>query len=302
MKEQLQQIISRHTNSTLIDASPLVGGERASVYRLRTKEEDLCLKFHPTERGKSVLGMEYKLMEELGKLGVQTPIPMFLGKINFAGEKQDYLIMSFEEGRLLSEKWAHIDKRQKERISIKLLKILDIIKNVKVSGFGPLDQNLNGLCNSPSSYMQHEIEKLEKSDAFGQVKEEVFDRAKRKLLDSSSSMPKPKYVHADFRLRNFIVNGDDLILFDFANSMGMDPTFDFVRFILTDFSSEGMPNKEGQFLEQIYLKNYYRGKDYEYDKSIYLLLLSFRLTPWFYSVKKKKHLKSYLKLMDRHSL
>ncbi len=302
MKKQIQQIVSKHINSALIDISPLTGGEAASVFNIRTDSEELCLKLYPFDENKSESGMESKLMKELGKMGIGVPRPLFSGKLVInEGDEREYLIMSFEKGMLLSEKWPSLDKRQKESYLRSLLEMLDRISHVKVSDYGPLDQNLRGLCSSPSLYMQHEIEKLEKSEAFSQVKKTVYDRAKKRLLDFSPSLIKPGYVHADFRLRNIIAKGNDLVLIDFANSMSMDPTFDFVRFILTDFSNEGELNDEGRFLEKLYLRDYYKGSNYENDKSFYLLLLSFRLIPWFHYAKEKSLLEFYLRLMEDHS-
>jgi len=302
MEKKVRQIVSRHISSTLINISPLTGREVASAFHITADSGELCLKLYPFEENKSESGMESKLMKELGKMGIGVPKPLFSGKfvIN-EGDEREYLIMSFEKGGLLSEKWSSLDKRQKEGYLRNLLEMLNRIRHVKVSGYGPLDQNLKGLCSSPSLYMQHEIGKLEESEAFSQVNKSIYDRAKKKLLDFSSFLTKPGYVHADFRLRNIIAKGEDLILIDFANSMSMDSTFDFVRFILTDFSDGGELNKEGRFLEKLYIKNYYKGSSYENDKSVYMLLLAFRLTPWFYCTKEKTLLEFYLKLMEDHS-
>lgn len=302
MKEHIPRIIKKHRNTSPTAIDPLSGGERTDVFRVRTENEDVCLKFHPVDENRSVLGMEFKLMEEFNKLGVKVPKPMFLDNISVSKEREyEYLIMSYEQGRLLAEEWGSLDKRERREISVRLLQILDTIKDVKVSGFGPLNQNLDGRCSTFSSYMKSEVEKFENSEVIGKVNKDVFNRAKRKLLKFSLFPRKPKYVHADFRLRNFIKKEKNLVLFDFANSMSMDPTFDFVRFLLTDFSKEAKLTKDGQFLEQTYLSDYYTGDDFMSDKSIYLLLLSFRLTPWFYSMKKTKHLESYLNLMSKLS-
>lgn len=302
MKEYIPRIIKKHRNTSPTSISPLSGGEGADVFRVRTGDEDICLKFHPVDENRSILGMEFRLMEELNRLGVRAPKPMFLDSISVSKESgYEYLIMSYERGQLLSEEWTSLDTRERREISARLLQILDTINNIKVSGYGPLNQNLDGRYNTFSSYMESEVEKLENSEVFGRINKDVFSRAKRKLLKFSSFPRKPKYVHADFRLRNFIKKEKDLVLFDFANSMSMDPTFDLVRFLLTDFSKGSRLTKDGQLLEQAYLKDYYAGDDFISDKSIYLLLLSFRLTPWFYSMKKTKHLESYLNLMSKLS-
>ncbi len=302
MKDYIPQIIKKHCGISPSELIPLAGREVASVFRVKTSNEDLCIKFHSIDKERSVLGMEFKLMEKLGDLGIQTPRPMFLGKHGVSNkEGYEYLIMSFEQGRLLSKKWASLDKGEKKSVSGKLLEILDTIKNVKVSGFGPLNHNLEGLYKTPRSYMQYELEKFENSEIVNMVETGVFNSTKRKLLDFSSTMKKPQYVHADYRLRNFIKRGSDLILFDFANSMSIDTTFDFVRFILTDFSKGLELTQEGEYLEQVYASDYYTGDNYERDKSIFLLLLSIRLSPWFYNKGDKKRLGHYLNLMREHS-
>lgn len=302
MREYIPQIIKKHFDISPSELSPLTGGERASVFRVNTGNEDLCIKFHSIDKERSVLGMEFKLMEKLGDLGIQTPRPMFLDKCGVPKEEgYEYLIMSFEQGRLLSKEWASLNKDEKKKISGKLLEILNTIKNVKVSRFGPLNHNLEGLHKTPRSYMQYEFEKFENSEVVNVVEERVFYSTKRKLLDFASTIKKPQCVHADYRLTNFIKRGSNLILFDFANSMSTDPTFDFVRFILTDFSKGLELTQEGKYLEQVYASDYYAGDDYARDKSMFLLLLSIRLSPWFYNKGDKKRLESYLNLMREHS-
>jgi aminoglycoside phosphotransferase (APT) family kinase protein len=303
MKDIVSNIILQKYKKRPINISPLKGGDVANVFKVTiSTNKNLCIKFNKLYKDRKILKMEMATMKNLQTRGITTPIPLYHGITQFPNNIQyEYLIMSFEQGELLSTRWSTLSSTVKEEIITKLLKILDEVGKIKTYGYGQLNENLRGPHASFSDYIKWEIARFEGSGLNKMLAKHVWYRTKKILLQHSLSNKKPNFVHADFRLRNFIVSDEDLILFDFANALSMDRVFDFVRFVYTDFSEGIISSKDAGWIKKLYKEKHYKGENYQYDENIYKLLLTLRLSPWYYSMDKKERFNTSLEEMKRLS-
>ena len=285
----ISEIAIKSLGVTPTSILPLKGGDWSNVYKIETSKGDFCIKLENIYQDRSIMKMEQNVMSKLQK-NLHVPEPIAYGKVTSA--EVEYLIMEFVGGDLLSNVWEGKTSKEKQELIDQMLDMINQIKNVSTTGFGPVDENLKGKYKTMAEYLDNELNNFEKSEARGLVNKNEVESSKEIFNEYSRLQTNnPKLVHADFRLRNIIL-GDHLYLFDFTNALSFNPTFDFVRFLDLDLSSD---ENMRDYAENKYTDTIYTGKNYEIDKNVIKLLLKYRLLPWFVSRKKVKYTNRYAK-------
>jgi aminoglycoside phosphotransferase (APT) family kinase protein len=235
--EIIDAAILKATGSPVSGKCRIIKGEANEVHDVKTEDgQEVVIRIAHNHWSKETFQKEKWALEECAKVGV--PVPTVLHLENLVHDGQ-HLMISVENklpGIPMNE-LAHLrepeNKIEFDNIIQKAGQILARIHSVRTNGFGDLDAEGKGECNSVADilgneYIQQDV-MLEVAKKVS-LDPKIILRALEILREQGAKYPviESRLVHEDYSPKHILLEGDQITgIIDFENATGGDPIKDF---------------------------------------------------------------------------
>lgn len=228
----VESAIKKATGKVIEGKRRIVAGEVNEVYDVKTEDGNLIVRISREEENRFF--PEKWAIEKSGEAGVPVPEVLLIDEAEDNDKKMWVVVETKLHGESL-DRIADLSEVGMKQITEQAGEILAKIHSVTTKGFGRVNKDGVGDCDSWKSYMLRSLRPqqvkgtLESAKRAGIATTQI-DQALRIIGDNSKLYEgvSPHLLHGDFGPKHILV-GEGLItgIIDFENCKSGDPTFDF---------------------------------------------------------------------------